>query len=110
MAVLSRLDPPAFMSDLDRIPGGREQWHEFMSMVFNWAIASEQGVVAPAAGSSAGTVQFFNAAAWDPGEPIIEQAVTWNAFPKELLVRFGRARALVEADRLWPMEAYHSEE
>ena len=110
MAVLSRFDPPAFMSDLDRIPGGREQWHEFMSMVFNWAIASEQGVVAPAAGSSAGTVQFFNAAAWDPGEPIIEQAVTWNAFPKELLVRFGRARALVEADRLWPMEAYHSED
>jgi hypothetical protein len=36
--------------------------------------------------------------------------VTWNAFPKELLVRFGRARALVEADRLWPMEAYHSED
>jgi len=36
--------------------------------------------------------------------------VTWNAFPKELLVRFGRARALIEADRLWPIEAYHSED
>lgn len=37
---------------------------------------------------------------------MVEQAVVWNAFPKELLRRYGRERALVEADRLWPLSAY----
>ena len=110
MALLARFDPPASMSDLDRIPGGRDEWHAFMTTVFNGVIAAEQKVVLPAAGSATGTVQFFNPAVFDPGEPIIEQAVTWNAFPKELLLRFGRARAMVEADRLWPIEAYRSGE
>jgi len=81
-----------------------------MNTVFNWAIGTEQQVVRRSMGSSAGIVQFFNAAAWDPGAPVIEQAVTWNAFPKELLLRFGRTRALVKADRLWPLEAYNSED
>jgi hypothetical protein len=98
------------MSDLDRIPRGRAEWHEFMDTLFKRAIGTEQRVARPGAASSAGTVQFFNAAAWDPGAPVIEQAVTWNAFPKETLARFGRLRALIEADRLWPMEAHHSED
>jgi len=108
MGVLTRFDPPAFMSDLDRIARGHAEWHEFMNTVFNWAIGTEQPVVKPRAGSAAATVQFFNSAAWDPEAPVIEQAVTWNAFPKELLLRFGRARALIEADGLWPIAAYQS--
>lgn len=63
MALLTRFDPPAFMSDLDMIPRGRAEWHEFMNTVFNWAIGTEQPVVKPGAGSAAATVQFFNAAA-----------------------------------------------
>ena len=90
MGVLTRFDPPAFMSDLDRIARGHAEWHEFMNTVFNWAIGTEQPVVKPRAGSAAATVQFFNPAAWDPEAPVIEQAVTWNAFPKELLLRFGQ--------------------
>jgi hypothetical protein len=110
MALLTRFDPPAFMDDLDRIKGGREAWHTFMQTVFDWAIRNQNGVVTPADAATLATVQFFNPTAHDPGGPIIEQAVTWNAFPKELLVRFGRARALVEADRLWPIEAYRSDD
>lgn len=30
--------------------------------------------------------------------------ITWNAFPKTLLRRYGRERALYLADRLWPRE------
>jgi hypothetical protein len=37
---------------------------------------------------------------------VVEQAVTWNAFPKELLRRFGRERALQLADCLWPIEYF----
>jgi hypothetical protein len=51
--------------------------------------------------------QYYNAARFDPGGIEVEQAVTWNAFPKELLRRYGRDRALVLADSLWPYEHYH---
>jgi hypothetical protein len=48
--------------------------------------------------------QFFDPTTY--GGDLVLQPVTWNAFPKELLVRFGRARALEEADRLWSIAAY----
>jgi hypothetical protein len=34
--------------------------------------------------------QFYDTSQYDPGGPIIEQAVVWSAFPQELLRRFGR--------------------
>jgi hypothetical protein len=53
-------------------------------------------------------LQYYNAANFDPGGIAIEQAITWNAFPKEMLRRYGRERALVLADRLWPTERYRA--
>lgn len=76
--------------------------------MFDAAIQSEQKNVTSGGGRDTGTVQFFNPAKFDPGGPLVEQAITWNAFPKELLVQLGRSRALVEADRLWPLSAYGS--
>lgn len=99
MALLQRFDPPAYLDDFDGIPGQRDAWHRFVSESFDQSIASERTAVP-------GTVQFYNASAYDPGGPLVEQAVTWNAFPKELLRSFGRARAMIEADRLWPLSAY----
>ena len=55
-----------------------------------------------------GPLQYFNAANFDPGGTAVEQAITWNAFPKEMVRRYGRERALVLADRLWPIERYRS--
>ncbi len=107
MSLLQRFDPPAFLSDFDSIPGQREAWHEFVSRTFDAVIAAERPRVRGAKRGVSGVVQFFNPSSYDPGGPLIEQAVTWNAFPKELLRRFGRARALIEADRLWPLSAYH---
>jgi hypothetical protein len=93
MALLRRFDPPAFFTDFDHIAGQREAWHEFMSRVFDAAIAVERKALEPAE-----TVQFYNPAKHDHGDAV-DLAITWNAFPKELLRLYGRARALVEADR-----------
>ena len=110
MTPLSKFDPPAFMDDLDRNPGGAEAWDIFMDTVFDWAIKQQRKIVVPAEAGGEATVQFFSPKNPPSQGAIIEQAITWNAFPKELLARFGRARALIEADRLWPYEAYHQED
>ena len=48
MPPLSKFDPPAFMDDLDRIPGGAEAWDTFMDTVFDWAIKQQHDIVVPA--------------------------------------------------------------
>jgi hypothetical protein len=106
MALLQRFDPPAFMNDFDGLPGMRQAWSEFVSAAFDASIHSEIKAVTTGGGKAIGTIQYFNPTKYDPGGPLIEQAITWNAFPKELLVQLGRKRALIEADRLWPLAAY----
>jgi hypothetical protein len=106
MGLLRAYEPPAFLPDFDGIPGQREAWHRFLSTTFDYSIERQRQKYVTAANGGSGTVQFYNAATYDPGGPLIEQAVVWNAFPKELLRRFGRERALIEADRLWPLSAY----
>jgi hypothetical protein len=98
MPLLPRFDPPAFLSDFDDIPGQRDAWHEFVSRAFDAAISNEVSRVKGSKPRTKGKVQFFNPSVYDPGTPIIEQPVLWNAFPKELLRRFGRTRALIEAE------------
>src|ERR1051325_813020 len=109
MALLQRFDPPAFMSDFDKIPGGREAWHQYVSACFTSSINAQKPKLAKSDSGKNDTVQFFDPTTYDPGEVVL-QAVTWNAFPKELLVRFGRDEALVQADRLWPISAYRDRE
>lgn len=96
---LNRFDPPAFLSDFNTIPGQLEAWHRAMSAWFDAVIKIEQQVIGV-------SPQYYNAAAFDPGGVVVEQAVTWNAFPKELLRRYGRERALQLADMLWPIEHF----
>ena len=106
MGLLNRFDPPAYLSDFDAMPGMRQAWHDFVALTFDTSIAAQQPLVLRAGDRKPGTIQFYNPARYDPGGPIVEQAGTWNAFPKELLRRFGRPRALLEADRLWPLSGY----
>jgi hypothetical protein len=101
MALLNRFDPPAFLSDFNPIPGQLDAWHRAMSGWFDIVVASEQELI----GSPP---QYYNAATFDPGGVVVEQAVTWNAFPKEMLRRYGRERALQLADMLWPIERYRA--
>jgi hypothetical protein len=101
MSQLNRFDPPAFLPDFNSIPGQLEAWHRAVSAWFDAVVGIEQKVIgAPP--------QFYNAATFDPGGIQVEQAVTWNAFPKELLRRYGRDRALQLADMLWPIERYRA--
>jgi hypothetical protein len=101
MSILSIYDPPARMNDFDAIAGQRLKWHQFLVEQIDAQIVGLAGTFGQPL-----TPQFYDASQYDPGGPIIEQAVIWNAFPKELLRRFGRSRALVEADRIWPVSAY----
>lgn len=109
MSLLPLYDPPARMTDFDHIPGQRQKWHEFLVEQFQTQIRGVQKTLADAAKRKPFQSQFYDASEFDPGGAVIEQAIVWNAFPKELLRRFGRARALIEADRLWPLSAYDND-
>lgn len=105
MGLLQRFDPPAYLTDFDGVAGAREAWHAFVSGAFDESIRTQLPRVRQANGTE-GTVQYYNASAFDPGGATIEQAIAWNAFPKELLRQYGRERALVHADTLWPLSRY----
>jgi hypothetical protein len=99
VTIIDRFVPPANLPDLDSIPGQREQWHKAVSYWFDSLIDSPPTV-------HPGPAQFYNPARFDPGGLVVEQTITWNAFPKELLRLFGRERALQEADKLWPLHRF----
>lgn len=103
MSILQRFDPPAHLPDFNSIPGQLEAWHRAVSSWFDSSIASDRQLV------GGGTFQFYNPAELDPAGIVIEQAITWNAFPKELLRIYSRDRALREADTLWTVDRYYTE-
>jgi hypothetical protein len=107
MGLLEAYDPPARLTDFDLIPGQRDAWHRFVLESFRGNIDSVRDSLRQIDGNKPVKPQFFSAVELDPGGTVIEQAVVWNAFPKELLRRYGRDRALIEADRLWPLSAYY---
>lgn len=100
MPIVESFAAPAYLPDLDSVPGLREQWHSAVSAWFDDSIKGDAHKVHP------GPLQFYNPARFDPGGTVIEQAVTWNAFPKELLRLFGRDEALKQADILWTLDKY----
>jgi hypothetical protein len=101
--IVKRFLPPAYLPDLDSIPGQLEQWHKAVSYWFDSWIKNSASDVKP------GPAQFYNPARFDPGGLVVEQTVTWNAFPKELLRLYGRERALRQADRLWTLRQFCKE-
>ncbi len=110
MNLLEQFDLPGSLPDLDDWPNRKAQWGASMSGPLDsraqtvdlaWATHSKSlrtPLVLPEPYR-----QIYNPLTQDVKGPLFEQAITWNAFPLELLRRFGRARALVEADRLWPI-------
>jgi hypothetical protein len=104
VGLYSKFDPPAHMQDLARVPGLTEQWSKAISHWFDVTLKAEASRFR---GSGIDPyVQFFNPVKDLPEGPLVEQPITWNAFPKELLRQFGREQALAEADRLWPLSWY----
>lgn len=103
MPIVECFAPPAYLPDLDSVPGLRQQWHAAVSAWFDDAIATDVSLAKP------GPFQFYNPARFDPGGSVVEQEVTWNAFPKALVRLFGRDRALEEADKLWTLDRYFND-
>jgi hypothetical protein len=104
--MLKRFDPPGFLPDLARVPGLADEWSAAVSSWFDSSIETERSNYKKKRAEP--TVQYFNPTKEDPRGTTVEQAITWNAFPKELLRQFGRERALREADGLWPLSKYKS--
>jgi hypothetical protein len=94
MALLARYDTPAYLPDFDSIPGQCEAWHAALSYWFDQIIANDTK------SASNKPLLYYNAARFDPGGVPVQQEITWNAFPKELLRQYGREKALILADRL----------
>jgi hypothetical protein len=104
MGLYAKLDPPAHMQDLSRVPGLTDQWSKAVSHWFDATLKAERGRFHGAKVDP--YIQYFNPLNELPEGPQVEQSITWNAFPKELLRQFGRERALAEADSLWPLSWY----
>jgi hypothetical protein len=105
MQLLSRFAPPAQLDDLGEVPEGHAQWHAFISETLDDAVA-ELGVrnLVDAAGRRV-PPQFFNPARFLTQQPLRQLPIRWNAFPRSLLLRHGRDKAMVLADMLWPSDA-----
>lgn len=103
MALLPRFDTPGFLPDFNDIPGQLEAWNQAMIGWFDQVAAIEQSKLSKE--NPPGRVQFYNPTRFDPG-PTVEQSIPWNGFPKELLLRYDRRRALAEADTLWSLSRY----
>jgi len=96
--------PPAHLDDFDAIPGQRQAWDAYVSESLQrarHAVAVRLGAL-----PGAGRPQFRDALADAGRVPTMALAIAWSAFPRELLKRFGRERALAEGDRTWPLCAY----
>ena len=108
-------DPPAFLPDLDS--DQRDGWDRYIRDVFAASTKEELiGGITTSRGSL-GRLQFFCEGDYvdeanNHGVPPVDktayvnQEVLWNAFPKELVRRFGRAKAMEYADSLWPLSLY----
>jgi hypothetical protein len=104
VSLYPKFDAPAFLTDLSRVPGLSEEWSKALSLWFDSTVSAEKKQYRRNRVQSA--VQYFNPVTSKPEGPVVEQAITWNAFPKELLRTMSKEQALVEADRLWPLTAY----
>jgi hypothetical protein len=102
--MLKQFDAPGFLPDLARVPGLVQEWSDAVSSWFDASIEAEAKTYKK--NEVDATVQYFNPTKEEPRGRSVEQAITWNAFPKELLRRFGKERALREADGLWPLAYY----
>jgi hypothetical protein len=106
MGLLRTFSPPAFLDDFDDIPEQASAWNNAVDGWFESSVKSEKSHVKSTGSKAPGIVQFYNPARFDPKDVVIEQQIVWGAFPKELLKQYGHKRALLEADRLRPLDRY----
>jgi hypothetical protein len=99
VALLTQYDPPAYLSDFRKIPGQLEAWHKAVSFWFDYCIKNTSSKRI-----NNRKFYYYNAANTDPGGIVVDQEITWNAFPKQRLREYGRNRALEVSDQLWNID------
>jgi hypothetical protein len=95
--MITAYDPPAFMTDFDRIPGQRAQWSRAVSGWFDECAEAEKYDL------DGQPCQYYNQLTTHPEGPALEQEIVWNAHPGTLRNRWGRAHALAIADHPLPL-------
>jgi hypothetical protein len=95
--MITAYDPPAFMTDFDRIPGQRAAWSRAVSGWFDESVAAQKYDL------DGQPCQYYNQLTTHPSGPAIEQEIVWNGFPGSLRNRLGRSRALAMADHPLPL-------
>lgn len=104
-----RFRPPGNLTDVadDRGSGAKwhEEWHDYIQARVGDATAALEKPTAENA-QDRRRPQFYDPNSGEDVGPTIEHDVVWNAFPRELLRRFGREEALRVADTLWPLPAH----
>jgi hypothetical protein len=95
--MLTAYDPPAYMTDFDKIPGQLARWSRAVSGWFDESIAAQAGVL------RGQPCQYYNQLTTPPVGPTLEQEIVWNAFSGTLRKRWGRVRALAIAEQLIPL-------
>jgi hypothetical protein len=94
---ITRYDPPGFMTDFDGIDGQLEQWSDAVSGWFDEVVAKEEREL------GGQRCQYFNQLTSPQPEPLLPQAIVWNAFPGTLRRRFGEAASLEVAETMLPL-------
>lgn len=102
MSLLSHHALPSGPTELARLPAGASQWDRYIRHVLAGAAAQLADLGLRLSDGSAAVPRLFDACVQLPAGTPCTLPVLWNAFPKRLLARFGRDRALQVADLLWP--------
>lgn len=105
MPLLSHHSLPGGQTELERLPGGVDQWDLYIRHTLAGAAANLGELDARLSDGRAAQPRFFDACVQEPAGTPYNLPIVWNAFPKRLLSRFGRAKALQVADMLWPHPA-----
>jgi len=104
VGLIGQFRPPALLGDFDGVPGLGDQWSQAISDWLDAALEVQRQAFREQDVLDA-QVQFFNPMKLALTGKILQQAVVWNAFPKELVRKHGSQGALEVADQLLPFSA-----
>jgi len=99
---LKMFDPPGHLPDFVGIPGQLQQWSKAISGWIDGAIQIEQGRLKDFPKAQ---VQFFNATETDPAGLSLDQYIVWNAFPRTLVLGYGKAKSYPTSEQLFSLTA-----
>lgn len=105
MPLLPRHTLPTGQTELADAAGAEARWDAYIRHLLAGASANLADLGLQHRDGGAAPPRFFDACVQAPAGTQLTLPILWNAFPKCLLSRFGRDKALQVADLLWPLSA-----